>query len=167
VASGIGITAAVSSIVSLGATRSVNLIWVCRDADLVEFYLSKLDFEDDAWSFIFYTGQRPLILGQRHRNKRVLVILGRPNLDDVICGIVDNVTNGKPLPAELLQRAEEAADSIYNKTALQSIDDALERATLTYYSTSSLLPSYPPLLILSLPVSITLRILLVSLCVMR
>jgi hypothetical protein len=34
------------------------LIWTCRDADLVEFYLNQVQFDDDAWSFIFYPGKR-------------------------------------------------------------------------------------------------------------
>ena len=36
----------------------VHLIWTCRDADLVEFYLNQVQFDDDAWSFIFYPGKR-------------------------------------------------------------------------------------------------------------
>ena len=65
VASGIGITPAISTIVNLGETRKVHLIWICRDADLIEFYLNYCAFGDDAWSFIFYTGRRKLVIARR------------------------------------------------------------------------------------------------------
>ena len=49
VASGIGVTPAISSIVNLAETRVVHLIWMCRDADLVEFYLNQVHFGNDAF----------------------------------------------------------------------------------------------------------------------
>ena len=41
VASGIGITPAMSIVTNYKETRRVNLIWACRDASLLEFYLDK------------------------------------------------------------------------------------------------------------------------------
>ena len=37
VATGIGITPALSAVTALGESRRVNLIWMCRDPDLVEY----------------------------------------------------------------------------------------------------------------------------------
>jgi predicted ferric reductase len=54
IASGIGITPSISTIVNLSASRRVHLIWMCRDADLVEFYLKNVELDDvracDAWT---------------------------------------------------------------------------------------------------------------------
>jgi ferric-chelate reductase len=49
--------ASLASQVHLAEHRKVHLIWVCRDADLVEFYMKRIPFDDDAWSWIFYTGK--------------------------------------------------------------------------------------------------------------
>ena len=49
VASGIGITPALSTMTSWSQTRRVNLIWMCRDPDLIEHYLHNI-YDDDAWS---------------------------------------------------------------------------------------------------------------------
>ena len=49
VASGIGITPSMSVIVNMAETRVVHLIWMCRDADLIEFYMNQIQFDDDAW----------------------------------------------------------------------------------------------------------------------
>ena len=81
---------------------------MCRDADLVEFYMNKIAFDDDAWSFIFYTGKRKLVLGERSANPNVKVILGRPDLEELICAIVDNASSGAPMPTKLLERARDA-----------------------------------------------------------
>ena len=70
IASGIGITPTLGLIVPLGKTRRINLIWMCRDADLIEFYLDNLRFnrDDDAWTFVFYTGKRDLLLSGKKGN---------------------------------------------------------------------------------------------------
>ena len=132
VASGIGITPSISSIINLAETRVVHLIWTCRDADLVEFYLHQTQFDDDAWSFIFYTGKRQLVLGDKPKNPRVKVCLGRPNLEELIVALVDNTNHGRPMPRRLLEKAAEAEEKIYNKTPTARIADALERGMVTY-----------------------------------
>ena len=132
VASGIGITPSISSIVHLAETRVVHLIWTCRDADLVEFYLNQVQFDDNAWSFIFYTGKRQLVLGNKPKNPRVKVCLGRPNLEELIVALVDSTDHCRPMPRKLLEKAAEAEDKIYKKTPTARIADALERGMITY-----------------------------------
>ena len=132
IASGIGITPSISTIVNLAATRKVHVIWMCRDPDLVEFYLANTEFDDDGWSFIFYTGKRRLVLGERPPNPRVKVILGRPNLEELILGLVDSVVLGAPMPPALMERASAAEAAIYNKPPIARFCDALERAATSY-----------------------------------
>merc|ERR1712048_1048238 len=60
VASGIGITPALAVMHTLQAERRVNLVWTCRDASLVEFYLNTAKFDDNAWTLVFYTGKQKL-----------------------------------------------------------------------------------------------------------
>ena len=133
VASGIGITPSMSVIVNMAETRVVHLIWMCRDADLIEFYMTQFEkFHKDAWSFIFYTGKRSLVLGDKPKNPRVKVCLGRPNLEELIVALVDHTHHGSPMPKKLLQKAAEAEDKIYNKSPTARFADALERAMVSY-----------------------------------
>ena len=73
IASGIGITPSISAVVHLGDTRQVHLIWMCRDAELIEFYMKTTQIHPDAWTFICYTGKRKLVLGARPDNPRFKV----------------------------------------------------------------------------------------------
>ena len=132
IASGIGITPSISTIVNLAATRKVHLIWMCRDPDLVEYYLTHTAFDDDGWSFIFYTGKRKLVINERPSNPYVKVILGRPDIEELILSITDAVQLGEPLPAPLMERARRSEEAIFNKTRIASFCDALERAMTTY-----------------------------------
>lgn len=133
VASGIGITPALSTIVSLSRDRSVSLVWICRDPDLVEFYLNKVEFGTDSWTLIYYTGKkRRLVLGQKPKNRKVRVILGRPDLESVLTSIVDNITNELPMPESIMTAARDAEALIYNESPAQRFRSALERAMMTY-----------------------------------
>ena len=81
VASGIGITPALSVVAAHRATRRVNLVWVCREPSLVEFYLSKFQFPTNALTLIYYTGKgRKLVLENIDLPRTVLVLEGRPKL---------------------------------------------------------------------------------------
>lgn len=132
VASGIGITPSISTIVNLAETRRVHLIWMCRDPDLVEFYMKNISFDDDAWSFIFYTGKRQLVLGDKPKNPKIKVCLGRPNLEELVISLVDNTHHGQPMPTKLMQKAAEAEAKIYNKSPTARFCDALERGLTSY-----------------------------------
>ena len=133
IASGIGITPSISAVVRLGETRQVHLIWMCRDAELVEFYVKTVQFDPDAWTFIYYTGKRKLVLGARPENPRLKILTGRPNLEELILGIIDNVESDIPMCPKLMQNALQASEgSIFDKSTEQRFCDALERALATY-----------------------------------
>merc|ERR1719161_1015363 len=63
-ASGIGITPILSLIKQYARTeRSLDLIWMCRQAELIEFMLPSLDVggeDSDCVPLVYYTGKRPL-----------------------------------------------------------------------------------------------------------
>ena len=61
VASGIGVTPAISLIKQYSNTsRRLNLVWICRDAGLIEHFLHSVDFGRDGYTLIYYTGHRSL-----------------------------------------------------------------------------------------------------------
>jgi ferric-chelate reductase len=88
IASGIGITAALSVIQSLADTRKMRLIWICRDASLLEFVLDYgAKFDDDAYSLIFYTGKREPVF-RRSLPYNVFLLKGRPDLEKLIPSLI-------------------------------------------------------------------------------
>ena len=84
------------------------------------------------WSFIFYTGKRQLVLGDKPKNPMVKVCLGRPNLEELIVALVDHTHHGSPMPKKLLQKAAEAEDKIYNKSPTARFATALARGMVSY-----------------------------------
>jgi len=87
VASGIGITAALSVIEGHAHTRKMHLIWMCRDASLLEFIMDYgARFDVDAYTFIFYTGKRELVF-KRPIPYNVFLLSGRPDLEQLIVSI--------------------------------------------------------------------------------
>lgn len=88
IASGIGITPALSVVQSLADTRKMHLIWICRDANLLEFILDYgARFDDEAFTLIFYTGKRELV-SRRKLPPRVFLLRGRPNLEQLIPSLI-------------------------------------------------------------------------------
>ena len=82
-ASGIGITPAMSLVTTHKATRRANLIWTCRDASLVEFYLATAQWGSggsSGWTLIFYTGKRRLMVDSAALPETVMIFRGRPDL---------------------------------------------------------------------------------------
>ena len=134
IASGIGITPSISTILNLSRTRRVHLIWMCRDADLVEYYMKTIftQIDDDAWRFIFYTGKRNLVLFEKPTNPRVKVCFGRPDLEELIISLVDNTHHGREMPKKLLEGAAAAESKIYMKSPTPSFSYLLERAMVSY-----------------------------------
>ncbi|KAL7557329.1 hypothetical protein ACA910_020317 [Epithemia clementina (nom. ined.)] len=93
VASGIGITPALSAIKSLADHRKMHLVWMVRDASLLEFMFDfGIVIDDDAFTIIFYTGKRELVF-RRPLPYNVLIFKGRPDLDSLIVSIVKASTN--------------------------------------------------------------------------
>ena len=85
VATGIGITPALDVITYARETRRVNLIWITNDASLVEFYVGRVTFDDDAFTYIHYTGKRRLFLDHvGELPSTVLLFFSRPDLDRAI-----------------------------------------------------------------------------------
>ena len=117
---------------ALRASRKVVLIWTCRDADMVEYVMEKTTFDDDAWSFIFYTGKRKLVLGDKPSNPYVKVVLGRPDLPALIPSIMRNSVYGDPLPHAITARVLKSEKALYERTPAAYFCDAFVRAMTTY-----------------------------------
>ena len=84
------------------------MVWVCRESDLIEWYINKASIDVCQCFFIFYTGERDLNLSKTAmellRTKPMLKIFqGRPNLSHVIRSIIDAATFGTELPKDLLK----------------------------------------------------------------
>jgi len=106
IASGIGITPALAVLDRYKKVRRINLIWSCRDAALIEFFVNMVEFPDDAFIFIFYTGKTPLSLG-KDAPPNVLVFKGRPNLDKVITGMIYRIETNCFLPEDIVQEGHD------------------------------------------------------------
>ncbi|KAK3286362.1 hypothetical protein CYMTET_6084 [Cymbomonas tetramitiformis] len=134
VASGIGVTPTLGTISQLAETHKVNVVWMCRDHDLIEYFMRSVQFDDDAWSIIFYTGKIPLLLDEDHflRNPRLLIIEGRPALREDILGIMAAVESDSLLPKTLLDRAATMSHKIFGRSIAEHLRVVLERATTTY-----------------------------------
>lgn len=98
IASGIGITPALSVIQAHRESRRINLIWVVRDAAMLEFFLEHLYLDHDGWNLIFYTGTKPLVPALEELNTNVRLIKGRPNLKVVIPNIIYGIESSTGLP---------------------------------------------------------------------
>lgn len=102
VASGIGVTPAISLIKQYSHTsRRLNLVWICRDAGLVEHFLQNVEFSTDGYSLIYYTGKRSIILPEMKLPSNVFLFNGRPDLEKTISGIIHSIVSGEGLPEEL------------------------------------------------------------------
>jgi hypothetical protein len=100
VASGIGVTPAISLIKQYNSTsRRLNLVWICRDAGLVEHLLQNIEFGTNGYTLIYYTGRRSLVIDNLPPN--VFIFNGRPNLEKSISGIISSIVSGEGLPEEL------------------------------------------------------------------
>jgi ferric-chelate reductase len=104
VASGIGVTPAISLIKQYSCTsRRMNLIWICRDAALVEHFLQSLEFGATGHLLVYYTGKRPLFLND-DLPPNVCIFNGRPNLERTISGVIYSIANEEDLPDKLYQK---------------------------------------------------------------
>jgi hypothetical protein len=104
VASGIGITPALSVLRAHKDSRRCNLIWVVREAEMLEFFLERFELDPKGWNLIFYTGKAKLFGPFEHLSaiKNVRIIRGRPDLLTVIPNIIYNIESGKGLPEKSL-----------------------------------------------------------------
>ena len=91
VASGIGITPALSVIEAFRDSRTVNLVWVTRDISQLAFFLQNSKLDQKGFNLIFYTGSDPLpdSIEKRYSGATYLsIIRSRPNLWSVLVNII-------------------------------------------------------------------------------
>ena len=105
VATGIGITPALALIKLYGNTRRVNLIWMVRDPSLLEFFLSTVEFSNDAFTLIYYTGKKPLTL-PHELPESVFLFKGRPDLERVVTSMVHCIETEDGLPEEIVEEGK-------------------------------------------------------------
>jgi len=136
IASGIGITPALSVIKSLAEHRKMHLIWVVRDASLLEFMIDYgIQFDDDAYTLIFYTGKRELAF-RRALPYHVFLFNGRPDLDDLIASLIQATKGQEDLDVSKYKRLEEHVDVAdvedFSRTVEHHFYIEITRLLLTY-----------------------------------
>jgi hypothetical protein len=117
VATGIGITPALAVMHDLRAERRVNLIWLTRDASMVEFYLDSAKFCNNAWTFIFYTGNRKLNITSS-LPPTCFVSNERPQLHKVMFNIVHSIELQKRLPEQFAPTVNAPAEAVLRDTGI-------------------------------------------------
>lgn len=100
VASGIGITPALSAIEANRDYRRINLIWAVREASMLVFFLENAKFDEKGLNLIFYTGKEalPETIENFHAkgcNAHVKIIKERPKLSHLIPNIIAFVDKGR------------------------------------------------------------------------
>ena len=94
IASGIGITTTLSLMLSYAGKKRINIIWMCRDAGLIEYFLHKLDIftvTKNSFALIYYTGKEVLVL-PKNLPLNFFIFQYRPNLEQV------SLAKGLPKP---------------------------------------------------------------------
>ena len=114
VASGIGITPALSVIRAHKNSRRINLIWAVRDPHLLGYFLQHLYLDHQGWNLIFYTGREKLKdrLFESIANTNICIIEGRPKLDQVIPNIIFGIESKNGLPELYNQDARTVASEM-------------------------------------------------------
>ncbi|EJK47714.1 hypothetical protein THAOC_33548 [Thalassiosira oceanica] len=77
-----------------GIERTLDLIWMCRQAELIEFMLSSLDVggeDSDCVALIYYTGKRPLLIDYELPSN-VRIYQGRPDLPRLVDAITSKTS---------------------------------------------------------------------------
>ena len=134
VASGIGITPTLGTVKLLAGSRKVNVVWMCRQADLIEYFLRTVPFDGRAWTIIYYTGKRKLVLSEEPfiKNPRLLLLRGRPDLRRLILDIMHACEKGGDLPRATLDKAREMHRETFRCGAIDKFKALIERLLLTY-----------------------------------
>ena len=103
VASGIGITPTLSLMMNYAGKKRINIIWMCRDAGLVEYVLHRFQIEavtKNSYAFIYYTGKRELAL-PKNLPVNLFIFNCRPNLEESITNIITSIESGEDLPEDV------------------------------------------------------------------
>ena len=103
VASGIGITPALSIIRAHKESRRINLVWMCRDSAMLEFFMDHLYLNNEGgWILIFYTGKERLSPAiENHLTSSTILIKRRPDLHRLIPNIIYGIESGKGIPESM------------------------------------------------------------------
>jgi len=126
VASGIGITPALSVIRAHRESRRINLVWVVRDVSMLEFFKDHLYLNNDGWILIFYTGKQPLSLALENSNSNIKIIKQRPDLYQVVPNIIYGIESGVGVPEK-----QTPAEKQHVKEVLANKLNELEELGLT------------------------------------
>ena len=105
-ASGIGITPALSVIREHKDSRRINLIWACRDPAMLEFFLEHLYLDNTGWNLIFYTGKEPLNPAIEELNTNIKVMKCRPSFPDIIPNIIHGIESETVLPEDSIMEQD-------------------------------------------------------------
>ena len=103
VASGIGITPALSCLQQYKAERRIMLVWMCRDPTLIEFFLEIMKF-DDAMILIYYTGKQTIKF-PASICQNVKILSGRPDVRVVVAQLISSSEKHEPLPPSIVQNS--------------------------------------------------------------
>jgi len=128
VASGIGITPTLSLMLNYAGKKRVNIIWMCREAGLVEYILHKVDIEaltKNSYAFIYYTGKRELAL-PKNLPVNLFIFTSRPRLEETITSIVTSIHSGEDLPEELYEAQLDIANVPFKKRMQVALTRVLE-----------------------------------------
>ena len=119
VASGIGVTPALSVIRAHKDSRRINLIWAVRDKHLLEFFLRHCNHLDNTgWNLIFYTGKDALDTDkfEVYTNTNISIFEGRPNLARLIPNIIYGIESKKGLPEKYsAEKKAEISDALITR----------------------------------------------------
>lgn len=134
VASGIGITPALSVIRAHKDSRRINLIWTVRDRHLLEFFLRHLYLDHDGWNLIFYTGKEALPADvEIFSNTNVCIIMGRPKLRQLVPNIIYGIESGMGLPEryvpEVKQRAADMLAGLNESVHSRAVEEIALQAS--------------------------------------
>ena len=80
---------------------------MCRDASLLEFYVRSCPFPSDAWTLIYYTGRRRLVLDDAQLPRTVMIFRGRPNLDCVVRELMAGIELEPGLPERMVAASDQ------------------------------------------------------------
>ncbi len=69
----------------------MSLIWICRDARLVEHFLQYANFDSNGYTLIYLTDKERSMILQNNLPHNVYVINGQPNLERSIGGIIVSI----------------------------------------------------------------------------
>lgn len=135
IASGIGITPALSVVQALADTRKMHLVWICRDASLLEFVLDYgAQFDDDAYTLVFYTGKREPVF-KRNLPYNVFLLKGRPDLEHLVPSLISAAQSDNKQLLDL-SAYEELYDHGQDEESAQSLEKKfyaeINRLLLTY-----------------------------------